>query len=125
MRLPCMQRYERGHNKDDDLDVIPRFYGHSTHWGVAMTCLEKERDDFEDNGLENLSYKLNLSALRCVQVMSDAGILHNDLALRNFVQSRTDPTNKAKLIDLGRARFCTDTKRLTEQVELTKQILGL
>lgn len=31
-------------------EVIPRFHGHSTHLGVAMTCIEQELDDFDDIG---------------------------------------------------------------------------
>jgi hypothetical protein len=33
------------------------------------------------------------------EALSDAGVLHNDIALRNFVRSRDDP-NRAKIIDM-------------------------
>ena len=83
-------------------EAIPRFYGHSTHLDVAMTCLEREIDDFDDIGLENVSEELKLSAVRAVRLLSEAGVLHNDLELRNIVQSRDD-TCQAKIIDFGRA----------------------
>jgi hypothetical protein len=41
-------------------EVIPRFHGYITHLGVAMTCVEKELDDFDDIGLANLSDSLML-----------------------------------------------------------------
>jgi len=103
--------------------VIPCFRGHSTHLGVAMTCVEKELDDFDDIGLENLSGVLRRSAIRAVQVLSDAGILHNDIALRNIVQSKRDPSC-AKIIDFGRASFSSDRKRLAKQVERIKTLLN-
>lgn len=105
-------------------EVIPCFRGHSHHLGVAMTCVEREMDDFDDIGLENLSVALKHSALRAVEVLSEAGVLHNDIALRNFVQSKRDP-NCAKIIDFGRASFSNDPKQLAKQIERTKALLTL
>ena len=103
---------------------IPRFYGHSTHLGVGLSCVEKELDDFDDIGLENLSEATKKSAVRCVEALSHAGVLHNDIELRNFVQSRDDP-NRAKIIDFGRASFTNDKQLLLQQVEDAKIVLGI
>jgi hypothetical protein len=103
-------------------EVIPRFHGHSTHLGVAMTCVEKEKDDFDDMGLENVSEALKQSAVYAVSVLSEAGVLHNDLALRNFVQSKDDP-DRAKVIDFGRSAFSSDQQSLADQVEWAKTLL--
>lgn len=103
--------------------VIPRFRGHSTHLGVAMTCIEKELDDFEDIGLENLTESLRKSAIQSIEVLSKAGILHNDIELRNIVQSRTDP-RCAKVIDFGRASFSGDQEKLAKQVNQMKILLN-
>eukprot|EP00978_Attheya_sp_CCMP212_P022397 scaffold66822_cov62-Attheya_sp.AAC.2 len=89
-------------------EVIPCFRGHSTHLGVAMTCVEKELDDFDDIGLENLSDVLKRSAVRAIAVLSEAGVLHNDIELRNIVKSKRDPSC-AKIIDFGRASFSIAT----------------
>jgi hypothetical protein len=97
-------------------EVVPCFRGHSTHLGVAMTCVEKERDDFDDIGLEHLSGVLQRSAVRAIEVLSEAGVLHNDIELRNIVKSKRDPSC-AKIIDFGRASFSSDRKRLAKQVE--------
>mmetsp|Transcript_13926 Transcript_13926/g.16095 ORF Transcript_13926/g.16095 Transcript_13926/m.16095 type:complete len:514 (-) Transcript_13926:343-1884(-) len=105
-------------------EVIPRFYGHSTHLGVAMSCLEKEGDDLEDIGLEQVSAALKLSAVYAVRVLSEAGVLHNDLALRNIVQSKDDP-DQAKVIDFGRSVFSSDQKSLADQVEWAKTLLEM
>jgi len=104
-------------------EVIPCFRGHSTHLGVAMTCVEKELDDFDDIGLENLSGELKRSAVRAVEVLSEAGVLHNDIELRNIVKSKRDPSC-AKIIDFGRASFSSDRKWLAEQVEWIKTLLN-
>jgi tRNA A-37 threonylcarbamoyl transferase component Bud32 len=106
------------------VEFLPRFRGYSTHMGVAMTYLERESDDFDDIGAENLSEELNQSAVRGVQALSQAGILHNDLELRNIVRSKDDP-NRAKIIDLGRANFSDDEERLSEHVEDAKALLGM
>jgi hypothetical protein len=103
-------------------DVISRFRGYSTHLGVAMSCVERELDDFDDIGLENLSDSLKESAVQCVMALSSAGVLHNDIDLRNIVQSRDDPT-RAKIIDFGRATFSKDKVRLAKQVERVKILL--
>lgn len=108
-----------------DLDgVLPRFRGYSTHLGVGMTCIERQLDDFDDIGLENLSDELKQSALRCVKALSKAGVLHGDIALRNMVQSRDDPS-QAKIIDLGRAVFCKNKELLADQIERVNILLGL
>jgi predicted Ser/Thr protein kinase len=104
-------------------EVIPRFRGHSTHLGVAMTCLEKELDDFDDIGLENLSDSLKQSAVHAMQVLSEAGVLHNDIELRNIVRSKRDPS-RAKIIDFGRASFSGDSKLLAKQIERIKILLN-
>jgi predicted Ser/Thr protein kinase len=104
-------------------EVIPRFRGHSTHLGVAMTCVEKELDDFDDIGLENLSDSLKQSAVHAIQVLSEAGVLHNDIELRYIVRSRRDPS-RAKIIDFGRASFSGDSKLLVRQVESIKILLN-
>jgi hypothetical protein len=109
---------------ESDLEgVLPRFRGYSTHLGVGMTCIERELDDFDDMGVENLSDELKQSAVRGAELLSKAGILHNDIALRNIVQCRDDPT-RAKIIDLGRAVFCKDKERLSEQIERIQFLLG-
>lgn len=92
--------------------------------GMAMTCVDREMDDFDDIGLETVSDSLKESAVRGVEALSEAGVLHNDIELRNIVQCRKDPTH-AKIIDLGRAVFSKDHRRLTEQMERVKFILGL
>lgn len=104
--------------------VIPTFFGFSKHWGVPILCLEKEGDDFDDLGLQNLSLVVRQSALSAVQVLSDAGVLHNDLALRNFVVARED-SNAAKIIDFGRTSFSSDQDLLQEQVKQAKRILEI
>lgn len=105
-------------------EVIPRFYGYSTHLGVAVICVEKELDDFDDIGLENLSGTLKLSAIKCVEVISEAGVLHNDLALRNFVQNKDSP-RCARIIDFGRSSFTEDRGRLRAQIQDARFLLGL
>ena len=81
-------------------------------------------DDFDDIGLDNLSDQLKRSAVRAVKVISEAGILHNDLELRNFVQSAADP-NCAKIIDFGRATFSSDSKLLAKQVVAVETLLNM
>ena len=105
-------------------EAVPCFRGHSHHLGVAMTCVEKELDDFDDIGLENLSVPLKRSAVRAVEVLSEAGILHNDIALRNIVKSKRD-RSLAKIIDFGRATLSSDRKRLVQQVERIKTLLNI
>lgn len=105
-------------------EAIVAFHGHSSHLGVAMTCVGWEMDDLDDIGLENVSEALKHSAVRAVGLLSDAGVLHNDLELRNIVQSRDDP-DRAKIIDFGRAVFTSDQRLLAEQVERIKILLGV
>jgi Ser/Thr protein kinase RdoA (MazF antagonist) len=88
-----------------------------------MTCIEKELDDFDDIGIENLSEALKRSAIRAVEILSEAGVLHNDIELRNIVQSKTDP-ECAKIIDFGRALFTSNRKELAKQVEQIKILLN-
>jgi len=104
--------------------VIATFRGHSTHLGVAMTCIEREMDDLEDIGLENVSEALKHSAVQAVCLLSEAGLLHNDLELRNIVQSKDDP-DRAKIIDFGRAVFTSDQQLLADQVARIKILLGI
>jgi len=105
-------------------DVVPNYHGFSDHLGVAMACIEKELDDFDDIGLANVSMKLKQSAVKAIEALSRAGILHNDIELRNIVQSRSDP-DRAKIIDFGRASLSQDKKRLADQVDHMKHLLGL
>lgn len=104
---------------------IPRFMGYSTHLGVALSCIEKELDDFDDIGLENLSEEAKLCAVRGVEALSSAGVLHNDIDLRNIVLSRDDPKNRAKIIDFGRASFSNNNQLLADQVQHAKTLLGV
>jgi len=106
------------------VEVIPKFYGYSTHLGVAMSCFEREMDDFDDIAIGNVPMSLKWSAVHAVEVLSNAGILHNDLELHNIVQCRSDPA-KAKIIDFGRAEFSVNETRLGEQVQRVKRLLGL
>lgn len=105
-------------------DVIPRFWGFSRHLGVAMSCLSWELDNFDDIGVENLSKSLKESALQCVAALSSAGVLHNDVELRNFVQSRDNP-ERAKAIDFGRATFSNNQAALAGQVDRARSLLHL
>ena len=105
-------------------NATPSFHGFCTRDGVAMLCLGREGDDFDDIGIENISMPLKLSAVRSLQAVSDAGILHGDVALRNVVQSKENPEH-AKIIDFGRARFSKDKRALREQVEELKDMLGV
>jgi len=105
-------------------DVIPKYYGYSTHLGVALTCVERESDNFDDICVENLPEALKHSAVQAVEALSRVGVLHNDLELHNIVQSRNDPM-KAKIIDFGRAEFSSDRNCLNDQVEHVKFLLGL
>ena len=72
-------------------------------------------------GLSNLTQSLKVSG---VKLISNASVLHPDLALRNIVQSRTDP-NKAKIVDFGRAVITDDNELLENQVESMRHMLGL
>ena len=105
-------------------EVIATFRGHSTHLGVAMTCIDREMDDLDDIGLENVSEALKQSAIHAVCLLSEIGLLHNDLELRNIVRSRDDP-DRAKIIDFGRAVFTSDQQLLADQVERIKSLLGI
>ena len=100
------------------------FFGYNTRLGVAMTCLGLEGDDLDDLGVENVSDELKLSAVRAVELLSNAGVLHNDLDLRNIVQCRDDP-NRAKIVDFGRSVLSSDDALLAAQVQHAKILLGL
>ena len=102
--------------------TIPCYYGYSTHLGVSMLCLSMEGSDFDDLGIENLPEELKMAAMESLQQLSQSGLLHNDLALRNIVQSRNDP-KRAKIIDFGRADFSDDELLLQEQTEYLKFLL--
>ncbi|KAL3903826.1 MAG: hypothetical protein SGILL_010298 [Bacillariaceae sp.] len=103
-------------------DVIPKYFGFSTHLGVPMLCVGREGMDFDDIGLENLSEALKASALDCLRRLAHAGVVHHDLALRNIVQSADNPEH-AKIIDFGRAEFTQDERLLQEQVSRLEFIL--
>ena len=103
--------------------VVPEYHGISVHLGVAMACVERELDDFEDLGLANVSVKLRQSAVHAIETLSKAGVLHNDIELRNIVKSSSDP-ECAKIIDFGRASLSQDKKRLADQVDHMKHQLG-
>jgi hypothetical protein len=105
-------------------EAVVAFHGRSTHLGAAMTCIELEMDDLDDIGLEHVSEALKRSAVHAVSLLSDAGLLHNDLELRNIVQSKDDP-DRAKIIDFGRAVFTSDQHLLAKQVERVKSLLGV
>jgi hypothetical protein len=104
--------------------AIAVFHGFSTHLGVPLLCLGLEGPDFEDIGVDNLRHELKVSAVESLQLLSQAGLLHHDLALRNIVQSKEHP-KQAKIIDFGRAEFTEDQHLLQEQVEYLKSILEI
>ena len=56
--------------------------------------------------------------------LSSSGVLHNDIDLRNTVQSRGDPT-RATIIYFGRDAFRRDEVRRVKQVERVKILLNL
>jgi len=116
--------YESMYKRGDVAEIIPQYFGYSTHLGVSMLILGMEGSSFDDIGLENLPLELKLSAVECLRRLSAIGILHNDIALRNIVQDRTHRT-RAKIIDFGRAEISSDEVLLEEQVEALERILGL
>lgn len=103
-------------------NAIAKFYGFSTHLGIPLLCISKEGPDFEDIGVENLSRELKESAVDSLCILSEAGLLHNDLDLRNIVQSKDNP-KQAKIVDFGRAVFTEDQQLLKRQVEALKSEL--
>lgn len=105
-------------------DIAPTFHGISRHLGVTILCIGREGSDFEDIGIKNISMELMLSAVESMKFLSDAGILHGDIALRNIVQSKENPC-RAKIIDFGRSEFSTCKTELQLQVQALKQLLGL
>ena len=106
----------------DVANAVPVFYGFSTHLGVPLPCVSAEGPSFADIGFEHLSRELKMSAMQSLQLLSQAGLVHNDLALRNIVQSKEN-TKEAKIIDFGRAEFTENRELLQEQVETLKAIL--
>lgn len=116
--------YKRLSRNKDVRAAIPSFHGFSNHLGVALLCTKREGPDFEHIGVENLGQELKLSAVESLQLLSQAGVVHHDLELRNIVQSAENP-EKAKIIDFGRAEFSEDRRRLQEQVEALKSMLGI
>lgn len=115
--------YQAMRERIDLEDVIPDFYGYSTHLGVSLLCTGLEGSNFEDIGLENISQELKQSAVDGMKRLSAAGVLHNDVALRNIVQTRLDP-RRAKIIDFGRATFSNDDDQLQQQVYSLERVLG-
>jgi len=71
-----------------------------------------------------LSGALKRSAVQAVKVLSEAGVLHNDIELRNIVKSRRDPAS-AKIIDFGQALFSSDSTLLARQVEKINNLLKM
>lgn len=116
--------YEALYNRGDVAEIIPRYYGYTSHLGASMLILGMEGSSFDDIGVENLSLELKFSAVECVQRLSAIGLLHNDIALRNIVQDRVHPT-RAKIIDFGRSEFCNDKALLDDQVRAIELILEL
>jgi tRNA A-37 threonylcarbamoyl transferase component Bud32 len=105
-------------------EAVPSFRAFSNHLGVVVLCTGREGLDFEDIGVDNLSQELKFSAVNCLQLLGRSGVLHNDLVLRNIVQS-AENASKAKIIDFGLAAFSKDRDRLQEQVEALKSKLGI
>ena len=89
-----------------------------------MLCLEFEGEDFDDIGEGNLPVALKLSAVDAIQRISQTGVLHGDLALRNIVRSKEHP-NRAKIIDFGRARVTKNKLLLENQVSTLRRMLGV
>ena len=83
-----------------------------------------EGSNFDDIGLENISQELKESAVRSMRRLSMSGVLHNDVALRNIVQSKDDP-RRAKIIDFGLATFSDADFQLQKQVYSLERLLGL
>jgi tRNA A-37 threonylcarbamoyl transferase component Bud32 len=104
-------------------DVIPSFRGLDETRGIPIICISAEGEDFEDIGLENLDPELKRSALAAVRAFSECGFFHGDLALRNIVQSKSDPTH-AKLIDFGRTRCSQDQRELDNQICHARALLA-
>jgi hypothetical protein len=104
--------------------AIAVFHGFSTHLGVPLLCLGLEGPDYEDIGIDKLSHELKVSAVENLQLLSQAGLLYHDLALRNIAQSKENP-KQAKIIDFGRAEFTKDRHLLQKQVEVLKSILEI
>jgi tRNA A-37 threonylcarbamoyl transferase component Bud32 len=105
-------------------DAVPEFFGFSDRYGVPLLCVAAEGDDFEDIGLENISSDLKHSAVAALERISECGILHGDLAMRNIVRSR-HRHESAKFIDFGRAQTTKNTKLLDAQVIALKNMLGI
>lgn len=92
-------------------EAVPYFFGLSSHYRVPVLCLGLEGPSFEEIGLDSLSSSLKWSAIDSLLFVGRAGVLHGDLALRNIVQSKNDPT-RAKIIDFGRACVTEDKSLL-------------
>lgn len=105
-------------------DAVPEFFGFSERYGVPLLCVAAEGEDFEDIGLENLSSDLKHSAVQALQRLSNCGVLHGDLALRNIVQCQHNHGH-AKFIDFGRAQTTKNTVLLDAQVTALKNMLGI
>jgi uncharacterized membrane protein YgcG len=105
-------------------DVAPHFIGFGKISCADCLCVEAEGDSFEDIGLENISSDLKHSAVAALERISECGILHGDLAMRNIVRSR-HRHESAKFIDFGRAQTTKNTKLLDAQVIALKNMLGI
>jgi hypothetical protein len=104
--------------------AIAVFHGFSTHLCMPLLCLDLKGPDSEDIGVENLPHKLKASAVESLQLLSQASLLHHDLALRNIVQSEENP-KQAKINDFVRAEFAEDRHLLQKQAEILKSILEI
>ena len=104
--------------------AVPEYFGFSDHCGVPLLCVAAEGDDFEDIGLDNIPHSLKRSAVAALKRISDCGVLHGDVALRNIVRSAQNP-NHAKFIDFGRARMTDNATLLAAQVANLIAILGV
>jgi hypothetical protein len=96
------------------------FHGFSTHLGVPLLCLALEGPDSEDIGVENLPHELKVSAVESLQLLSQAGLLHHDLALRNIAQPQTSQDYRFRS-----SRVHRGPTPATKQVEFLKSILEI
>lgn len=106
-------------------NATPSFHGFCTRDGVAMLCLGREGDDFDDIGIENISMPLKLSAVRA----ESSGCQRRwRPTWRRCIEERCPKQGEsrhAKIIDFGRARFSKDKRALREQVQELKDMLGV
>lgn len=110
------------HTRLTDKEVVPAFFGFCNIYREPYICLSLEGENFEDIGIENIEEEIKLSALYAMQQISDAGVLHGDIALRNIVVSKSDP-RKAKIIDFGRGSQSNKKYLLDGQVVQLRTLL--